>query len=252
MPVLRLKKIFPVVIVALLASSICRADQIKVNEAEKLYQSGEFEKARQVYRAELDATPVPEKLPSSFFYNYGTILARAGAAGEAYVSLLRAAFAEPFDGDVRHNLWRVEQTMPAAVRAVQPSLWYGFWPRSLRVFPWQAWLLVALLLSAFSLLLINAADKTVTWSLGLLAILLFCVAGMSYFQLRLPVGGITKIAQVKSGPGATFTDIVSLEPGSLVNLDGSRDGWRKIRFTRGQTEETVGWVQPTAILEVLR
>jgi|GEM_PF-6139588 len=237
--------------VTLLARALpCRADQITVNEAEKLYQSGETEKARQIYRAELDAAAAPELLPSAFFFNYGTLLAKAGATGEAYVALLRAAFSEPFDGDIRHNLWRVEQTVSSTVRSVQPSLWFGFWPRSLRVVPWQAWLLVALVLSALSLLLINTADKTFTWSFGVLATLLFCTSALAYLQVRLPVCGVTKIAQVKSGPGTTFTDIVSLEPGSLVNLDGSRDGWRKIRFTRGQMEETVGWVQPAALLEV--
>jgi len=70
-------------------------------------------------------------------------------------------------------------------------------------------------------------------------------------QMRVPVYGVMALAKVKSGPGTTFTDITTLEPGSLVNQEASRDGWLKIRFLKEEADvETVGWVEPGTVLEV--
>ncbi len=250
MPVPILKKIFPLLLAVLFAGPSCRADQSSLAEAEKLYQSGEIQKARAIYQTELAAVPNPDKLSASFFFNYGTVLARTGATGEAYVSLLRASFSAPFDGDTRHNLWRIEQAVPMTVRSVQPALWLGFWPRALRSLPWQLWLIAGLALSAAALWAAKGQDRTVAWSLSAVSAILLLIGTLALLQARLPVVGVMKIAQVKSGPGLTFTDITTLEPGSLANEDGNRDGWRKIRFRKGETEETVGWVQPAALLEV--
>lgn len=235
--------------IALFIGRPCRADQITLAEAEKHAQAGDWEKARQVYQAEITASGNSAKLPGTFFFNYGTLLAKAGAPGEAYVALTRASFALPFDADTRHNLARVEQTVPASVRAVQPALWLNFWPRVLRIVPWEVWIVVALIFSALSLAM-STPNRIMMWPLMGMAFLFFLTGGLAMLQARLPVYGIVALAKVKSGPGKTFTDILTLEPGSLVNEDGERDGWRKIRFIKGNSEETVGWVEPTALLGV--
>lgn len=232
---------------ALFAPGLCCADQTGLSEAEKHANAGEWDKARQVYQSQLVSAGKPEDLPGSFFYNYGTILANAGAVGEAYVALMRASFFMPLNSDVRHNLWRVEQTVPASVRAVRPALWLSFWPRALRNVQWEVWMIAALAFSALALVG-SSLDKMLTWVAITGTLSFLVVGGLAMAQQRLPVYGVMALTKVKSGPASTFTDIVTLEPGSLVNEDGSRDGWRKIRFRKEGAEETVGWVEPAALL----
>jgi hypothetical protein len=248
------KKRFLLLLAAFFSPSLSYAQSSALEEAEKHYQSGEFEKARKLYEEQLAAPSAQEGLPASFYFNYGTILARAGATGEAYSALMRAAFAQPLDGDARHQLSLVERTLPTTARSVQPAIWLEHWPRVLRMIPWRAWLLVGLVFSALSLALLGAAnkDRTASWVPGAAALFFFAITALAFWQARLPVYGVTKLAQIKSGPAESFSEITSLEPGSLVNEDGSRDGWRKIRFTKGGNEETVGWVQPTVLLEITR
>ncbi len=230
----------------------CRADSASLGQAEKLFQSGDWEKARQAYKTELSSTPDPNSLPPAFFYNYGTSLARAGAPGEAYISLLRSGFALPFDSDIKHNLRMVESQMPAAVRAIQPSSWIAWWPNGLRVLPWKLWLVIALAFSAAGLVVAQIRDRGIAIGLGLIAGALFVWGALAWSQMRFPVYGAVTLAKVKSGPGATFSDITTLEPGSLVSEEQERDGWLKVRFVKADTsEETVGWVEPASVLRVL-
>jgi Bacterial SH3 domain len=242
-----LGKIIPVLLVLL--PCIATADSANLEQAEKLFQSGEWDKARAAYAAELAASD-PRALPAAFFYNYGTVLAKAGAAGEAYVSLLRAAFAQPFDGDTRVNLLLAERATPAAALSVRPALWLPFWPASLRLWPLQLWLCAALALSAMALAVPKGRLLQVRISLGILAAVLSLASGLVYSQSYLPVSGLVKSAKVRSGPGNSFPEITTLDPGALVNVDGERDGWLKIRFARSESAETVGWLEPSVALPV--
>ncbi len=248
MPTLR--KIF---FLLLAIPRICCADQESLSQAEKLYQSGEWEKARQLYKAELGATPDASHLPPAFFYNYGTAAAKAGAIGEAYVALLRAASSRPLDSDSRANLKLVQRQVPAAVLAVQPSLWFSWWPSELRNIPWRAWALLTLLCLAVVLWKLGTAGRAFPSGLSAALALLCLTAGLAWAQERLPVYGVIAPAKVKSGPGGTYSDITTLDPGSLVNQEATREGWLKIRFAKlGADVETVGWLEPGTVLEVRR
>lgn len=224
-------------------------DANRLAQAEKFFREGDWAKAAQELKALLAASG-HEKQPGAFFFNLGTALARSGAVGEAYITLLRASSLLPFDEDVRQHLQKVEQVVPLNAKSVRPALWLGFWPSSLRAVSGWLWLLAGLLASALSLWLLSSADKALPASAGTIAALLFLAAGLSWLQDRLPVAGTITVVKVKSGPGNTFTDITALDPGSLVNEDGERDGWKKIRFRKGDSEETVGWVEPAGLLGV--
>lgn len=222
-----------------------------LDRAEQLARNGDWEKARQLYKEQLAAKD-PASLPPSFFFNYGTILAKAGAPGEAYVALMRAAFAMPFDSDTKHNLRLAENQVPATVRAVEPASWYSWWPGSLRGIPWKLWVAIGLLASAAFLALARLLDRTVAASAGVVALALLAWGGLAWSQQRLPVYGVMALTKVKSGPANTFSDILQLEPGSLVNEEIEKDGWLKIRFQKsGSEEDSVGWVEPASVLRVL-
>lgn len=226
-----------------------KASGSPVEEAEKHFQAGEWAKSSQILKESLKAEKNAD-WPGEFYFNLGTALALQGALGEAYVMLMRASFSQPFDGDIRHHIRKVEQALPNNAKLIRPSLWFSFWPHFARTIPWQAWLLVALIGSAISIWLIGRAEWPTISGTAFLATLLYAICLLSWMQSRLPVAGATSIIRVKSGPGNTYTDITTLEPGALVNEDGKRDGWIKIRFKKGNLEETVGWVEPGGLLEV--
>jgi hypothetical protein len=250
--VAKLKKfLLPVALLAFTAP-LCRADEAALERAAKFAQAGEWDQARKSYQAELAAHPDPATLPPAFYYDYGTALARAGASGEAYVHLLRAAFASPFDGDARHNLHLVENQVPMAARAVQPATWMSWWPESFRVLPWKLWVALGLLATAAALALARLTDRSVTIGAAVIGLALLLCGALTWAQARSPVFGVVALAKVKSGPGSTFSDITTLEAGSLVNQEAVRDGWLKIRFVRPDSvEERVGWVEPLTVLRIL-
>lgn len=235
--------------VCFVVESVAKADQSSLDTAEKQFQAAEWEKAGQTLKAVL-AQEGADSQPPAFFFNYGTALARSGAVGPGYISLMRAASSAPFDSDIRHHLQKVEPAVPTTARAVRPALWFSFWPSTLRfVSPWL-WLICGLTASAVAFWLLGSADKALPAGAGLLAGLLLAISALAFLQNRLPVAGAMATIKVKSGPGNTFTDITTIEPGALVNEDGERDGWRKIRFQKGDSEETVGWVEPSGLLGV--
>lgn len=246
---MRLLKKFLFGALLLLPAAQCRAD---LEAAEKLFQSGDATKALQAYRAALTEQPDRSALPPNFYFNYGTVAAKAGAPGEAYVALTRAAFSLPFDSDTRHNLKFVEAQLPAAVLAVQPAQWMAWWPKSLRTIPWKLWILLGLIASAASFALQRVADRTLSLTAGTLAVALLAWGALAWNQARVPVFGVIAATKVKSGPGATFSDILQLEPGAFVNQETVRSGWLKIRFFKPEADdETVGWVEPSTVLQIL-
>jgi len=245
----RLLKKFLFSALLLLPAAQCRAD---LDAAEKLFQAGDAAKALQAYKDALAAEPDRSALSPNFYFNYGTVAAKAGATGEAYVALTRAAFSLPFDSDTRHNLKFVEAQLPSSVLSVQPTQWMSWWPKGLRTFPWKLWILLGLIASAASLAFQRLADRTLSFSAATIAVALLAWGGLAWNQARFPAFGVVTTTKVKSGPGPTFSDIVQLEPGSFVNQETVRGGWLKIRFSKPESdEETVGWVEPTAVLQIL-
>lgn len=233
---------------ALLLPLKALADPSNLEQAEKHYQAGEWEKAHQLYKTEL--TSSGEK-PPSFFFNYGTVAAKAGFAGEGYVAILHAAFLSPLDGDIRFNLRQVEARVPAAALAVRPASWFSWWPRSLQIFPWKLWAFLALTLSGGVLLLLRTSFRSLGLICSPISGLFFAAALFAWLQAGSPIVGSISPAIVKSGPGKSFSDITTLEPGALANKEEIREGWIKVRFQKMEAnEDTVGWVEPGTVIDV--
>ncbi|MGZ3696091.1 MAG: hypothetical protein ACXWQO_18755 [Bdellovibrionota bacterium] len=224
------------------------ANEEKLAEADNFYRAGDWSKALSAYTEVLTSSDA-EKLPSAFYYNLGTASARTGANGIAYTYLLKALAGQPWDSDTLHNLKMVEAKLSPSARAIQPSTWISAWPLSAHFFRASFWLLPILLCGA-PLLWAAGSGKNRARLLGFsalfIAALALSIAG--YTQSRGAVSAFVKTGQVKSGPGPSYSNLVSLEPGSLVNAEDFRDGWVKIRFTGADLQETVGWIEAGALL----
>lgn len=216
-------------------------------EAEKLYQSGEWEKARQAYEHVLASG---EQLPPAFYYNFGTVSLRASKAGAGYVYLLKALSQSPFDGDVAYNLRMARNALPASARATHPSSWISAWPLSWHFFPVEFFFLPFLAALGFTLWTAAEKGKSKFIPATALSFILLVVAGIGFYQTHSTVAGVISAAKIKSGPGASFPDITLLEPGSVVDTEEAREGWTKIRFSGSDGAELVGWAEPGALLPI--
>lgn len=242
--------IFLLTVTLLGSGGYSRAADDKFPEAEKLYQAGEWEKARQTY-SDLLTSHGADTLPPSFFYNLGTVSYRAGQPGTAYAYLLRALAARPWDGDTLHNLKIVEAKLPAMTLATQPSSWISSWPLTAHFLPWTCWLIPLLVAAAgwqWALTRDDSRTKKYLWGAVTLVLLVVGITGIQ--QTRAPVAAFVRNAQVKSGPGTSFPDIVALNAGAVVNTEDFRDGWKKIRFLGADLQEAVGWVEASALIDL--
>jgi len=215
-----------------------------LEDADKFFAAGEFEKARAIYHAHAQEPGHP----AAFYYNLGTAALRAGATGEAYVALRKAALASPFDLDTKVNLRNAQAKLSAGVSAVRPASWISWWPDTLRWIPWQAWLCAGLI--ALIPFLIGAKNTLLPWhwTMAMAALLLLAGGALAGWQSRVATAGIIQAGKVFSGPGKSYPEITSIDSGSLVSLEESRDNWFKIRYLDSRLQETVGWVEsPTAL-----
>lgn len=243
------KKFFLVALAIFFSLPFAKAEDLSAAEA--FYKAGEWEKARQVYQDLFQKSEARDRLPASFFYNYGTVLAQAKAFGSAYPFLLRAAYAKPFDSDIRANLSLVSAQLPAASLQVKPANWLPAWPMSLRFISWRYWLTPALLALAIALWLVPSPKRKNAARVAFaLAFVLGILTAITYSQTRPRTAGIIANAKVKGGPAASFPDITDLQPGSLVSEEEARDGWVKVRFQKGDSQVIVGWVEASTILGI--
>jgi hypothetical protein len=236
-------KFFYLLAALLFIAPVLRAEET-LEDADKHFAAGEFEKARAIYHAQAQGAGHP----AAFYYNLGTAALRAGAAGEAYVALRRAALASPFDPDTKVNLQIARAKLPAGPASIRPASWISWWPDALRWIPWQAWACAGLL--ALIPLLLGAKSALLPWhyTMGFAALILLLGASLTGWQSRVGTAGIIQATKIFSGPGKSYPEITSIDSGSLVSLEESRDNWFKIRYLDSRLQETVGWVEaPTAL-----
>jgi hypothetical protein len=97
---------------------------------------------------------------------------------------------------------------------------------------------------------LRGASRTRKYSWGTAAGTLLVLGLVGYQQTREPVAAFVKNSQARSGPGNSFPDLVPLNAGALVNVEGLRDGWKKIRFLGADQQEAVGWVEASALIDL--
>lgn len=228
----------------LLLALPAKADE-RLVEADKLYAAGEFAKARQIYREELK----PGR-PAAFYYNFGTAALRAGAFGEAHTALWRSALSSPFASDARANLALARAKLAPSALGVRPANWIAWWPEILRPWPWAVWLCAGLALLAPFLYLAQGGLLPGQWGLLAGAVFFLSAAALAFYQQEPGAAGLLVNTKVLSGPAKSYPEITSIEAGSLVSLEESRDGWVKIRYLDSRLQETVGWVESPTVLKL--
>ena len=129
-----------------------------------------------------------------------------------------------------------------------PASWIAWWPDALRWIGGEAYLAAALLCLAPFLWAARGGIAGWHWATLAGAVAFFLAAALAHYQGE--AGAILTGGKTYGGPGKTYPEIASLEAGSLVSLEESREGWFKIRYLDSRLQESVGWIEQSAVLKL--
>jgi tetratricopeptide (TPR) repeat protein len=227
--------------------------------AEQLYTRGEYALAAASYRQLSEQGASDSRL----FYNMGLSYLKAGDLAQALWSLRSAAALAPRDADTAVALAQVraalaEQTpaLAAVEDVAAPVRLAGVttpWltPDELAWIALALWSVLAILLLLGLLVTGDAARRLMrgmaaATAAGLVAVLLLWGARAVVQQDR-PAVVVAASAELRSGPGASFTPRTTLPAGAEVAAAETRGAWVQVVLPGG----AAGWL-PTAAVALVR
>ncbi len=231
------------------------ADIEAVSIANKLYESGQYDQATQIYE-QIISQGVQD---SAIYYNLGNVYYKQGDLGRAIVNYERAALMNPRDSDIQANLTiarkqaEPSESLPAIATGPVDSITrlIGSW------FSIDETAILALgLWFAFSMLFLVwlqlEPGKARTWmgysafmTLLLVAVLTLSLGNRIYNEKVHPTAVVVADEiTINSQPGDQYTTEYSLHNGAEVVLLGTQGDWAHLS-TPGETME--GWIPLSAV-----
>ncbi|MFC2042729.1 tetratricopeptide repeat protein [Chloroflexota bacterium] len=235
------------------------ADIDAVSIANKLYESGQYDQATQIYQ-QIISQGVQD---SAIYYNMGNVYYKQGDLGRAIVNYERAALLNPRDSDIQANLTiarnhaEQSESLPAIAKGPVDSIsrFIGGW------FSIDETAILALgLWFTFSLLFLVwlqlEPGKARTWmgysafmTLLLVAVLSLSLGNRIYSEKVHPTAVVVaNEITINSQPGDLYATEKSLHNGAEVILLGTQGDWAHLA-TPGETLE--GWIPLSAVEYVL-
>jgi hypothetical protein len=222
-------------------------------DARTLYNQGKYQES-------LDTLQRSGLKSAGNFYNAGNCLYRMGKIGQALAYFEKARTLAPSDPDVAYNRGLAEDVLKKnGALPKDSSLWTGTLVPLLRRMPAEAPMGAVIFFSVLvgTLGLINRRRgrglMATLLNPGFLAVLtLWAISGgflasSTIAQRTIYAAILADSGVVRSGPGASFTELQRLPAGAKVELTGeSRDGWNQIRFSLGN----VGWIMEKDVLSL--
>jgi tetratricopeptide (TPR) repeat protein len=226
------------VAVALFTSSL-KGDESRFDQANGLFEQGEFETAITEYISLIDSglqTP-------AIHFNLGNAYFRQNNTGMAIYHYLMAQTLDPLDADVQANLKFTRESAGLPSRGISSP-----WRQWIRILPLNTWFILTLLpLWAFCLLktihLLTASTKweglrsTLGWMIApgacLLAVITWAISGEHVGVV------ITDSAPLHASPFSDSKNLGEMKTGEEVQLLAEKNQWRQIRNTKGE----LGWLE---------
>lgn len=216
-------------------------------EAEAKYRENKPMESLEIYQRLLAARDNSIANRAALTFDAGNAAFRAGKLGLSYAYFLRSAAMSPGDSDTAHNLSIVEQRLNRLSNRAElnSSDWTN---HSLLVnTPSDMWLVVALLLllaCQLTLLRKIVFPGAIALSTTLTLLAAFGFAASVYAHSIKKAIVITEESIVRSGPGDTFPEIVTLSQGSAMEIRGAENTWLKVAFElpRSGNKRVVGWI----------
>ena len=236
-----------------LLTSIVLADQAQdmFNEANQLYQDGQFEVAIEKYEAILAANYESGEL----YYNLANAYYKMGNIGKARLNYERSLLWLEGDEAVTQNLELLKMRLVDQIEA-PPKLFLTVWWNSLlNLFNTTTLGIVVLVL--FWIVLLSAAvflyfrkrgrirwkSVFVTTLLLWLFLLVVWINKIYLFETEKYGVILASTITVHAEPSKDTTDLFVLHEGTRVRVERSINGWLEIRLEDGKT----GWLQDDAL-----
>lgn len=217
-------------------------------QANQLYQSGDFAKAIETYEQILNEGYESGEL----YYNLANAYYKAGRVAESILNYERAKRLLPGDEDVEHNLQVANLLVVDRIEAMPHLFLVDYWDGFKNYFSLNG--LTTLVVAFYFLVIVSigvfvlARDYLIrSWSfiIGAVALFFFLLFA-TVFVLRIYQSGyeqygvlFSDIVTVKSSPDEKGTDVFVLHRGVKVEITDELSDWVKIRLADGK----VGWMK---------
>lgn len=223
-------------------------------QANQLYQKGEYDRAADAYRSLLEENPSNPFL----HYNLANAYFKQGTGttlGSAVAEYWRAYKLLPRDSDIRYNLdfalKRAGDTLvPAGIPGFLHYLFHILSESELAGVFWIGWWVFLLL---GSLYMLTKANLRSNLRLYIVASLLICVMSGSWWGLR-RLGDIPNMgvildanAEARSGPGSNFSVSFNAPEGRRISIISRQGDWIEIDMLK---EGLRGWVPSKSVEQV--
>jgi hypothetical protein len=215
-------------------------------EANERYQSGQFERAAELYET-INAAGVQH---STVYYNLGNAYLQQGDLGRAILNYRRAQRLDPRDGDIANNLelaraQTIDKLQASGVEQLNFGQIVGDWItlEETTVLLLVFWFLICLSLSLYIVLPHRRSELVwlIISSVGLTILMTAGLASSLYIEDQTPTAVVVASqVDVTDGPGPAdeFAVNFSLHAGAEVRIIDRRLGWRQIALP-GDLD---GWV----------
>ncbi len=215
------------------------ADESKFDEANQLYEQGDFESSISKYHSLLESGAQT----SAVHFNLGNAYFRQNNTGLAIYHYLMAQSLDPLDADIQANLKFTRESAGLPSGGISST-----WRNLVRVLPLNAWFILATLpLWTFCLLktlnLFAATEKLkgVQYLMGWLIMPGICILALMAWTVSSHHQGVVirDKASLHASPFSDSKVLGELKAGEEVLLLASKDDWRQIKKRDGES----GWLE---------
>ena len=243
-----MKKVY-IILVLLLSGIVAFAtdDKALEDEATKMYQEGNYQKAIDLYNEIL----ADDMESASVYYNLGNCYYKLGEIALSILNYERALLLNPGDKDAKYNLKLAQQATVDNIK-VLPELflvrWYNAFVTAFTADLW-AYISVALfigflIMAALFFYATSVSLKKSWFTVGvillLMSIMTIFFASKQYHRMTNRDSGIimTPSVVVRGAPDSSGTELFVVHEGLKVQVLGSLGEWYNVRLADGNE----GWV----------
>ncbi len=220
-----------------------------------LYQKGKYEEAIAEYETILNS----KKESPELYFNLANCYYKLNKVAPAIYNYEKALVLNPNDSEIQNNLAFAHKLTIDEIKVV-PKVGFAKLLRDLTgAFHYNTWAWITVALSGFFLLFFIGyyfsqltLSKRIFFIGMFLLVFLILLSGLaaifekSHFENERPAIVFAEIAQVKSEPKASSSEVFLLHEGAKVYLHESMENWVKIELTDGSE----GWIENSAVKSV--